>query len=312
MKLTDSRLLAIIACLLWSTAFLGIKTGLQYLSPLLFAGIRFFLAGVAVAFVSRKPGYWHQIRSHFRTILLVGLFQTFMLYSFFYLALDNMRGSTGAIVNGMGPLVTALIAHFFLPGDRLNARRTISMILGVFSVFLITWSGVSASGTAINESRGIALMMFSLVANAAAMVLVAKTSDELDPFILNSAQLMVGGIMLVASGLVTGLVSGNLPDQWPPFIFYMALIWLVCVSSIGFSIWYYLLKIRKEPVSHVTVWKFLVPVSGSILSWIFMKNDSPDFPSLCGMVLTAIAITLFYSKKAVASNVGKKIVEEKA
>lgn len=41
-KLKSTTFLAILACLLWSTAFVGIKIGLEYTTPMQFAGTRFF------------------------------------------------------------------------------------------------------------------------------------------------------------------------------------------------------------------------------------------------------------------------------
>ncbi len=304
MKSPSSVMLAITACLLWSTAFLGVKTGLQFLSPLVFAGIRFTLAGIAVGLISRKKEYFSQVRTHWRSVILIGFFQTFGLYAFFYLSLNAMRASTGAILNGLGPLATALSAHFFLPGDRLNRRRLFSMLLGVLSAALITLSGQKGGGGAGNETFGIILMGFSLLSNAAAMVLVARSSDDMDPFILNSAQLTLGGLLL----LFSGLIFEGVPAVMPPWYFFPALIWLVGVTSGGFSIWYYLLKIRKEPVSHITVWKFLIPVAGPVLSWIFIGNDKPGILSLAGMTLTAFSIMLFYSK----GPLGKILKKERA
>jgi drug/metabolite transporter (DMT)-like permease len=39
---------AIIACLLWSTAYAGIKIGLQYDTPFHFAGVRFIISGMII------------------------------------------------------------------------------------------------------------------------------------------------------------------------------------------------------------------------------------------------------------------------
>ncbi|RLD64942.1 MAG: EamA/RhaT family transporter, partial [Bacteroidetes bacterium] len=44
----NTAVLAIISCLLWSTAFAGVKIGLEYATPLQFAGTRFFIAGLLV------------------------------------------------------------------------------------------------------------------------------------------------------------------------------------------------------------------------------------------------------------------------
>ena len=120
MKSINSRLLAIFACLLWATAFLGVKVGLRMAPPFLFAGIRFMGAGVAVLFVNRKKAALKQMVNHWPIILLTGFLQTFLLYSFFFNSLIYMRASTGAIVNGLGPLVIAVTAHFALAGNKLK------------------------------------------------------------------------------------------------------------------------------------------------------------------------------------------------
>jgi hypothetical protein len=43
---------AIIACLLWATAYDGIKIGLLYDTPIHFAGVRFIISGIIIITVS--------------------------------------------------------------------------------------------------------------------------------------------------------------------------------------------------------------------------------------------------------------------
>jgi drug/metabolite transporter (DMT)-like permease len=45
----------IIACLLWSTAYAGIKIGLQYDTPFHFAGVRFIISGLMILPFTVKP-----------------------------------------------------------------------------------------------------------------------------------------------------------------------------------------------------------------------------------------------------------------
>ena len=76
---------AILACFLWSTAFVGVKIGLRYSKPLSFAGIRFIISGlILLPFCGNIFSYISIVRRNFRTIALTGVFQTFILYYFFY------------------------------------------------------------------------------------------------------------------------------------------------------------------------------------------------------------------------------------
>ena len=146
-----------------------------------------------------------------------------------------------------------------------------------------------------SELKGILLMLGGLVAGAFASVVVARSPDKLDPFVLNAGQLITGSMGLLLVAYIRG-------DQFyngiPSAGFWFSLLWLVIVTSGGFSLWYYLLKIRKEALSEMAVWKFLIPLGGAVLSWIFIQDDNPDLLSFAGMCLTALSIFLFYRTSA--------------
>ncbi len=88
---------AILACLLWSSAFVGIKIGLQYTSPLQFAGIRFFISGLLVFPVALyfNPGFFRIFARNAGFVLLLGLLQTFLQYALFYTGISMVPGEIG-------------------------------------------------------------------------------------------------------------------------------------------------------------------------------------------------------------------------
>jgi drug/metabolite transporter (DMT)-like permease len=135
-------------------------------------------------------------------------------------------------------------------------------------------------------------MMFgALVSGAMASVLVSRSPDDLDPFILNAAQLTLGGVGLLA----LAALRGEAPYHGLPGLgFWLAMLWLMLVTGGGFSIWYYLIKVRKESLSEMAVWRFLIPLGGAVFSWIFLSGDTPALLSLGGVLLTALSIILFY------------------
>ena len=103
---------AILACLLWATAFAGIKIGLQYSPPLSFAGIRFMLAGILLMLVSGNPKkYFYTVVKNFKLIFILSFVQTFLAYSFFYTGITLVDGALAAIIIGSSPLIVAILAH---------------------------------------------------------------------------------------------------------------------------------------------------------------------------------------------------------
>ena len=106
----------------------GIKNGTlnDPIAKLVFAGIRFLLAGVIVLvflfFTNRKKLFVS--RNKIGVLILLGLVQTSIQYFFFYNGLAKVTGMQGAIFSSSGTFFTVLIAHFFYKNDRLNCKKS--------------------------------------------------------------------------------------------------------------------------------------------------------------------------------------------
>lgn len=285
----STTFLAIVASLLWSTAFAGIKIGLQYHTPLQFAAMRFTLAGLMVMLTFGKWGiYLREVKREWRFILTIGFIQVIVQYGLFYTGMDLVPGALGAMIVGSSPLFVALVAHFTHPNDRLNTMKGISILVGVAGIAILTLGRSNVVTKNPYEWVGIALLIFNNMASGYSNVLVSRFSRPLSPIILTSASLLIGGSMLFLLSLpIEGVPRGPFPwDYWA------ALIWLAFLSAAAFSIWYSLLKRPGVKVSELNVWKFLIPVSGAALSWILVKGEDPDQGSVAGMFFIVMALVL--------------------
>lgn len=286
--------LAIFATLLWSTAFAVVKIGLMYCPPMLFAGIRFILAGlILLPMVGGLKNYFKSIRYSIKSILLVSLFQTFLLYSLFFWGMSLVPGSIGAIVTGSSPLIAAIAAHIFLKNDKLSLRKAIYIFSGIFGIILISVERQFIIGTSFKELAGIFILLGSSFVSSMGNIVVSADKSDVEPITLNSAQMGIGGfVLLLLSFAIEGYPQIEINKQ---FVF--ALLWLSFISATGFSIWFYLLKIEKVKVSELNMWKFILPIFGAIISWTFLKNDSPTLLSVIGMLIVAVSVFLFNLKK---------------
>ena len=79
------RLKAVIACLLWGSAFAGAKIGLQYAEPIFLSGVRFALAGLLLVpvMVFWRVDFFSEVTKHWKFMLLFSVVQTFMQYGLF-------------------------------------------------------------------------------------------------------------------------------------------------------------------------------------------------------------------------------------
>ncbi len=288
---STTLLLAVTACLLWSTAFVGVKVGLKYVGPFAFAGQRFMLSGLLLLpfWWSRRPSC-RAVCDHAGMILIIALFQTFMLYGLFYFGMTLIPGALAAMVIGASPLVTAVLAHYCMAGDRLTPAKGVSLLLGLSGVAVLSISRQpwgSAAGLA--ELVGIGVLLLANVAGALGNILVARHKAALDPVFLNSAQIFIGGLGLWLLSLVTEAQ----PDLTLPWAYFAALGWLAFLSAAAFSIWFILLRRPGVRVSELNLWKFLIPVCGALLSWTLLPEEGPSLCPVVGMLCIAAAIVLF-------------------
>ena len=191
---TKDHLFAIIACLLWSSAFTGVKIALNYASPLFIAGIRFILAGLLVApVVFFRKGSYRWIQHHWRYTLLVSFFQTFLLYLLFFTGIKFVSGATGALIIGSSPLWTALTTHILTKDDRLDRRKILVSILGISGLALIVLTGQTLGVYSLKELSGIGLLAGCGIVSSAGSLLVKKKPATVDLAALSSLQLFFGG-----------------------------------------------------------------------------------------------------------------------
>lgn len=295
LRFMKNTLLAIFACVLWSTAFVGVKYGLQFALPFGFAGVRFMLSGLLLLpFCGAFHTYVRTFRKHFFSIFLIGVFQTFLLYGFFYVGMTMVSGALAAIVIGASPLTIAITSHYVLTDDRMTPVKTFGLLLGLVGVIVISLSRQPWHTQGLKQLIGVIILLGAGVSSAVGNIAVAREQYRIDPVMLNSMQIFLGGFMLF---IVSLFIEGFPRMHYPP-LFYGALVYLAVLSAIAFSVWFSLLKQPKVKVSELNLWKFIIPVCGALLSWVLLPGESPEVFAMIGMVCVTGAI-LFYHIAAV-------------
>ena len=278
------------ACLLWSTAFAAVKFGLQYAGPLGFAGFRFTLSGILVIALSVRRMKRARISGRFFvTSLKIAFFQTFILYGLFYMGIQRVPGAVGAVVVGSSPLFAALMAHRMQYGDKMTAGKAGSIGLGMAGVVLISLSRRPWSGIGFYETVGIMMLILASCSSACGNIIVSR-SRGLDPFLLNGFQLFAGGTML----FIISIPVEGFPEWTLNRSFFLAAAWLVFIAAAAFSLWFYALHQPGVRVSELNLWKFLIPVFGTLFSWWLLPDESPTPVLVTGMVFVAFSVFYYF------------------
>jgi len=300
--LKSTTFLAILACWFWSTAFVGVKIGLEYQTPFQFAGIRFFISGVLIFIYFAKPKqYFKQLKTHWKFILLLTFVQIFVQYALFYSGIDLLPSALSAMIVGSQPIFIAVVAHLLMHNDKMTPFKTICILIGVAGIAIITLGRTKVEMTGNLEILGIGLLLVNNVVSGYANVIISKKSGGISPVVLSSTSLMIGGLMLF---LVSIPKEGINLGPFPP-TYYYSLGWLSFLSAAAITIWFSLLKRPDVKVSILNVWKFLIPVLGAILSWVILANEKPDPISILGMTIIALSLlALNYANRRKQTNSG--------
>lgn len=286
----NTALLAIISCMLWSTAFAGVKIGLDYATPLQFAGTRFFIAGLLVFPLAYKynPRYFRIVRENLKMILLFAFLQTFLQYTMFYTGINMIPAAVAAIVIGSQPLFIAMVANFIMPGDRMTMTKTLVIILGIFGVALVSFGKDPQSASGHIALVGILLMLGINILSGFSNVLVAREKGMVPPLVISSSSMILGGAAL----FVFSIPFEGIHFESKPAVYYISLIWLSLLSAVAISIWIILLKRPGVKVSDLNLWKFLIPMFGALFSWILLPAEQPQVLTIAGMFIITLALVI--------------------
>src|SRR5215213_6124 len=106
--------------LIWSSTWVAIKVGLEDVPPLLGAGVRFALAGAGLLVLARALG--RPLRTDARLAAVLGLLPFATAYGLIYWGEQYVPSGLAAVLFGVMPLYSAVLAALLLAGEPLRPR----------------------------------------------------------------------------------------------------------------------------------------------------------------------------------------------
>ena len=271
-------LLAFTAAFSWGWAFPLVKLGFaEYgitqdmtASKLLFAGLRFGLAGIIILLIAATTGRSFSYKStapkgsfsNALFLLLFALMNTTLHYACFYIGLSYSQGARAAILNSMSVFTLVILACIFFKSDKMTYRKMLGCVVG-FAGILTLNMGNQESGAFTLLGDG--LIILNALCGALAGLLTRGVNKRIDVFVGTGYSLAVGGALLIIPSLLMG---ATLPQITLWGVCILAL--LVGISTIGFALYNKLLTCN--PIGKVAIWNSLIPVVGALTSCICLHE----------------------------------------
>ncbi len=277
-------------CAIFGANTVAIKVSLTGLGRFTAAGTRFVMAAVAIACWAWLSGRPFRVRAGLRLPLVVVCLLFTVQLALFYLGLERTNASRGALIVNIVPFIVLILAHFFLPGDRVTVRKLAGMLLGFAGVALVLCGRSPADGA---MRAGDFIVLAAACIWGLSAVYIKKIIDDFEPFQLVFYPMMVAGPVYLAAGRLWDrpMVS----NICLPVLLALAYQGLIC-AAFGFVAWTSLLQ--KYGASTLHAFVFIMPIAGVLAGgWLLAEPLTPRLIMAVAMVSAGIIIVYLEPKK---------------
>jgi len=287
-----ARLVWLILCCIWGSTWLFIKLGLENLPPLTFAGIRFVIACTILFAIIRLRGLrLPSSRSDWILLAVTGVLSFSLNYGLLFWGEQYISSGLAALLQATIPAFGLVIAHFYLPGERMTWAKIIGVMLGVCGVGIVFSSQLTIEGG--KALAGCVALVLSSFFVAYSNVLVKARGQRLEPAILAAGQMSFGMIPLLIIGVP---LEGNpLKFHWTPMAV-VAMFYLAVVGSVlAFLLYYWL--VHNMDVTKSMLIALVTPVVAVILGMIVLR-EKLSWRTIAGGVMIMLGIGFIVAQKA--------------
>ncbi len=306
----QARLLPVyvmICAILWGTAFPGIKfvystwpESREWDGRMLFAGIRFMIAGLMIMPFARREGIIAQLKeADLRLLAALALTQTFAQYVFFYMGLSLSSGVLGSLMVSTGSFWWILLAPLILKTPKPDTRHWVVLIICALGISAAVYKPGIGSGSPMLGALSFLVASFS---GALGLIILKSLHRTLDSTTATAFSLFLGGVVFTVVGSSAWPQLGILlKPQVAGMILYLAF-----VSAAAFVLWNRLA--REFSVNILAGYRFLIPLAGIILSSLLIPNEKPGMGIYIGavLILGSLVYVNYLDRKTVPTSLGTR------
>ncbi len=253
---------------MWSPSFLFIKLAVAEISPITVAMVRVSIAAVILSLIlffrkGRLPTdltFWIHSAA-------MAFFASVVPFCLFCYAEQTIESALAAILNGCSPMFTALLAHRFLPSDRLHAQKVVGISLGVVGLLLLFAPNIA--GGLNGTLYGMGAAATAAFCYAVSHVYGKKYQVGFAPFVAPTSQLLCSALMLIPLAFI---YEDPLSLAMPSVKAIMGVLGLSLFGTILAFIIYYKLLDHCGPTAISMVACFF-PVCGMLLGFVFLGES---------------------------------------
>ena len=267
-KLTVKIFLAYaILCFIWGSTWLAIRIGLESLTPIFSAGLRFSVASIFVYLIMKVKNISLQTdRFSLYLYLMMGFFSFVIPFGLVYWAEQFVPSGMAAVLFAVYPFWVVIFTNIRIPGESIGFYKIFGTVLG-FAGIVIIFSD-SFSGDLTSYLIGMFAVVLSGIMQAWIAVSIKKFGHHLHPLSMNFVPMVIAGIsMVIIAFFAEDLSTIKVHPNAVLSILYLAFFG----SVITFTSFYWLLK--RINVVILSLIAFITPIVALILGYFIYNED---------------------------------------
>jgi len=271
--------------LVWGSTYLAIKLAVRTLPPLLTAGTRFLAAAAVLAAILALTR--RSLRVERREALSAAGLGVVLLacgVGVVHVAETRIDSGVAAMIAGSVPL--QIVVWRLLAGERVPRATALAALVGLAGLALVVGPDSLAGGSV---AVGLLLMLTASLAWSRGSFVSRRLSIPGDPFVASVYEMLGGGAVLVAAGIVAGEVGRLDADTFQPGPVAAWAYLAVVGSVVGFSAYAWLL--RNAPISQVVTHQYVNPLVAVALGALLL-GERPGPATLAGAALIVGAVVI--------------------
>ncbi len=278
----------VLLCTIFGASVVAMKVTFSGIGPFTAAGFRFSIASTVIIIwalatgrsFKLRPGQWQK---------LVPLGIIFIVHlSTVYLGLDKTNASRASLLINIQPFFVLILAHFFIPNDRITKNKIFSMLLGFCGLAFVFLDDIVLT---TDMRTGDLLVVMSALLWAFSAIYTKRIIDDFRTFHLVLYPMLFGFPCFFLEGY---LWDNPMITYIDPGIIFAMFYQSVIAAAFGYFAWNLMLRRYGATALHSFV--FIMPVSGVLFSGLIL-NEPVTWNILVALLLIAAGIWLLHFKR---------------
>lgn len=258
----------VLLAMFWGTSFVAIEVGIPYFPPMLFAAIRYTIAGLLILgyAVVATDRWLPDGREEWLGVFLGAAFIIAGYHGLLYLGVEHVSGALAAVIVSLSPVLTAGLASSLNIDEGLGAVGVIGLLSGFLGVIVV--ADPDPNNVLSASLIGILLVFLGSLAFALGSVLTRPIRTDLPAVSMQAWSMLLGSGMLFGFGAIRGESVAAIRWTAPAVA---SLVYLSVISGAVAYAFYFDLLDRLGP-TEINLIGYLEPVVSTTLSWLFLGS----------------------------------------